>query len=256
MDDVLGGSVDRPACGDCRGGIAAPFEFSMAFQPVVDIEAGVVEGYEALVRGPQGQPASDVLGRVTRSNRYAFDQSCRVKAITLASGLGLTAQGGYLSINFIPGAMYRPEHCIGATLAATRRTGFPQDRLVFELTENERIDDFAHLHSIIRTYRENRFRTAFDDFGMGYSGLGMLAAFQPDRVKVDMALVRGIDGDARRGIIMGGIVGICRSLKIELVAEGIETRGEMSALRDLGVRHMQGYLFARPAFERLPVVVF
>lgn len=85
-----------------------PFEFSMAFQPVVDLAAGCVYAYEALVRGPAGESARTVLGKVTAANRYAFDQSCRTKAIALASRLGVQQTTGSLSINFIPGAMYTP----------------------------------------------------------------------------------------------------------------------------------------------------
>ena len=247
----------RPAldrCGACADGIAPPFAFSMAFQPVVDLAAGRVYAYEALVRGPEGEPAGSVLGKVTAGNRYAFDQSCRTKAIALASRLGVQGTGANLSINFIPGAMYRPEHCIRATLAAARRHRFPTERIVFELTENEKVTDYAHLEGIFRAYRANSFRVALDDFGAGHSGLGLLAHFQPDVVKLDMALLRGLDTDARRRAIVGGVVGICRSLAAEVVAEGVETAAELAALRALGVTLFQGYLFAKPGFETLPRV--
>lgn len=241
-------------CGACIDGIAPPFEFSMAFQPVIDLDAGRVYAYEALVRGPAGEPAGSVLDRVTPANRYAFDQSCRVKAIALASRLGLQRTGASLSINFIPGAMYRPENCVRATLAAAQRHGFPADRLVFELTENEEVTDYAHLENIFRVYRAHSFRTAIDDFGAGFSGLGLLARFPADVVKIDMSLVRGLDTDARRHAIVGGIVGICRALATGVVAEGVETAAELAALRALGVGLFQGYLFAKPGFEALPQV--
>lgn len=250
----------RPAaggrCGACADGVAPPFEFSMAFQPVVDVAAGRVHAYEALVRGPAGEPAASVLGKVTAANRYAFDQSCRVRAIALASRLGLQRTGAGLSINFIPGAIYRPENCLRATLAAARRHRFPADRLVFELTENEEITDHAHLERIFRVYRANGLRVALDDFGTGYSGLSLLARFRPDLVKIDMSLLRGLDADARRRAIVGGVVGICRSLAIRVVAEGVETDAELAALRALGVTLFQGYLFAKPGFETLPHVAF
>ena len=94
--------------------------------------------------------------------------------------------------------------------------------------------------------------TAIDDFGAGYAGLNLLAEFQPDIVKLDMALVRGIDTNLPRQAIIAGILGICRMLNVRVIGEGIETVGEMQTLRDLGVELMQGYLFARPAFEELP----
>jgi EAL domain-containing protein (putative c-di-GMP-specific phosphodiesterase class I) len=83
----------------------------------------------------------------------------------------------------------------------------------------------------------------------------MLSDFTPDIVKLDMAIVRGLDSDARRHAIVQGIVGICRKLSIQVVAEGVETRDELSALRELGVERFQGFLFAKPGFEELPTVV-
>lgn len=255
LADPLPLSVAEDACGACAGGIQQPFGFSMAFQPVVDLDSGRIASYEALVRGTGDEPAAQVLARVTAGNRYAFDQSCRVTAIALASRLGLQQTGANLSINFIPGAMYRPENCVRATLAAARRYRFPVERLTFELTENEQVTDTKKLGEIFRVYREHRFSTALDDFGAGFSGLSLLAAFTPDIVKIDMALIRGLDTDSRRQAIVGGIVGICRALDTKVVAEGVETRAELSALRALGLSLFQGYLFARPAFERLPAVV-
>nr|WP_206667643.1 EAL domain-containing protein [Roseomonas nepalensis] len=226
----------------------------MAFQPVVDVTTGRVHAYEALVRGPAGEPAAAVLAQVTRANRYAFDQSCRVKAIELASSLGMAASGATLSINFMPGAMYRPENCVRATLAAARRHRFPLNRLQFEVTEGEKVGDPDHLTAIFREYRARGFRVAIDDFGAGYAGLGLLARFQPDVIKLDMDLIRGLDNDRVRRSIVGAVLSVCAELNIAVVAEGVETRAELDALRALGVRLVQGYLFARPAFEQLPPV--
>ncbi|TPG37491.1 EAL domain-containing protein [Roseomonas nepalensis] len=253
-DRVPSPAVFKGGCGDCSSGLAAPFPFSMAFQPIVDVVAGRVHAYEALVRGPAGEPALTVLAQVTHANRYAFDQSCRVRAIELASRLGMVESGATLSINFIPGAMYRPENCVRATLAAARRHRFPLDRLQFEVTEGEKVDDPDHLTAIFREYRARGFRVAIDDFGAGYAGLGLLARFQPDVVKLDMELIRGLNDDRVRRSIVGAVLSVCAELNIAAVAEGVETRAELDALRDLGVRLVQGYLFARPAFEELPPI--
>lgn len=243
-------------CGACAEGISQPFPFTMAFQPVVDLKAQRIYAYEALVRGPRGEGAGWVLDQVTPANRYRFDQSCRVKAIALASRLGLQQQRARLSINFIPGAMYDPENCVRATLAAARRHGLPAESLVFELTENERITDHAHLRSIFAVYKANRFRVALDDFGAGYAGLSLLAEFRPDVIKLDMALIRGLDASPARQAIIAGVLGICQALHVAVVAEGVETEAELAVLRAMGVTLAQGYLFARPAFECLPPVSF
>ncbi len=247
---------DESRCGACVDGISPPFAFTMAFQPVVDVTERRIYAYEALVRGPAGESAASVLSQVTAANRYAFDQSCRIKAIGLASRQGLQATGASLSINFIPGAMYQPENCVRATLAAARRHQFPVERLIFELTENEEITDYPHLERIFQVYHTNHFRTALDDFGTGFSGLGLLAHFQPDVIKIDLSLLRGVDTDNRKRAIVEGIMHICRVLKTRVVAEGVETQAELAALRDLGVSLFQGYLFARPGFESLPEVRF
>jgi EAL domain-containing protein (putative c-di-GMP-specific phosphodiesterase class I) len=259
----MGLNIDRgeaeavaTGCGACADGIAPPFAFSMAFQPVIDVTAGRIYAYEALVRGPDGQGADTVLNQVTAANRYAFDQSCRTTAIDLATRLGLRETGASLSINFIPGAMYRPENCIRATLAAARRADFPTDRIVFELTENEQVTDYDHLREIFRVYRANRIRTALDDFGSGFSGLSLLANFHPDIVKIDMSLLRRLDTDARRRAIVANIIDTCRTLATEVVAEGVESEGELAALRSLGVTLFQGHLFAKAGFETLPQVAF
>lgn len=235
--------------GGCGGQCAErlDMDFTMAFQPIVDVAAGGVWAHEALVRGTEGQGAGWVLGQVTDANRYAFDQSCRIKAIELASALPM--DGARLSINFLPNAVYKAETCIRATLAAARRTGFPTDCIIFEVTENERVVDHDHLKSIFTEYKRHGFLTAIDDFGSGYSGLNLLAEFQPDIIKLDMELTRNIDADRARRSIVKAILTVCDDLAITPIAEGIETVDEAKTLRDLGVTLMQGYLFARPAFQ-------
>lgn len=233
----------------CGGRCAERFDldFTMAFQPIVDLNAGEIWAHEALVRGVDGQGAGWVLGQVNDGNRYAFDQSCRIKAIELAALLPMN--GAKLSINFLPNAVYKADACIQATLAAAARTGFPTDRIIFEVTENERVVDHDHLKGIFTEYKRQGFMTAIDDFGSGYSGLNLLAEFQPDIIKLDMELTRNIDSDRARRSIVKAILGVCEDLAIIPVAEGIETADEARALRDLGVTLMQGYLFARPAFQ-------
>lgn len=237
----------RGCAGQCANGL--DFSFTMAFQPIVDLAAGSIWAHEALVRGTGGEGAGWILAKVTDANRYAFDQACRIKAIELASGLGLAETR--LSINFLPNAVYRAEACIQATLAAAQRTGFPTDRLIFEVSESERVIDHAHLKGIFQEYKRQGFLTAIDDFGAGFSGLNLLAEFQPDVIKLDMALTRNIESDRARRSIVKAILSVCTDLGITPVAEGIETVDEARTLRDLGVSLMQGYLFARPAFEAL-----
>lgn len=238
-------------CAECREGVDLGFEFSMAFQPMVDLEKGEVFAYEALVRGPAGEPSGEVFHHVNEDNLYRFDQSCRVKAIELAARLDNPV---LLSINFMPRAVYRPELCIRTTLAAAETWNFPVERIIFEVNETQRLTSNAHLQAIVEDYRERGFRTAIDDFGSGYAGLNLLADFQTDIVKLDMGQIRGIDRDPTRQAIVRGVVGICRELGVDLLAEGVETAEELATLRELGLRYFQGFYFARPAFQALAEV--
>lgn len=235
------------ACGG-RCAQTLPFDIAMAFQPIIDAGGERIFAHEALVRGVNGEGAGWVLGQVNDDNRYAFDQTCRVKAIETAAALGVECR---LSVNFLPNAVYQPENCIRATLDAARRTGFPINRILFEVTEAEKVDDVGHLRRIIAEYKRQGFTTAIDDFGAGFSGLNLLADYQPDFIKIDMQLTRGIDQDKVRRALLSGIVGACREIGVGVVAEGIETAGEAATLRDLGVDLLQGYFFARPAFMAL-----
>lgn len=236
------------ACGQCRDLTDLGFTFFMAFQPIVDLSKGEVFAQEALVRGPEGQGAGWVFEHVDESNQYKFDQACRVTAIRQAAELGLQSR---LSINFMPNAVYRPEACIRATLAAADACSFPLDKLIFEITESERVTDVPHLRNIVEHYRKRGFMTAIDDFGAGYSGLNLLAELQTDLVKLDMALIRNIDADRGRRIIVRGILSVCAELDIRVIAEGVETIDELKALEDLGIELFQGYLFAKPAFRAI-----
>ena len=114
--------------------------------------------------------------------------------------------------------------------------------------------DPAHVSDIVRSYRAMGFQTALDDFGAGHAGLNLLARFQPDIVKLDMELIRGLDSSLPRRIIVAGVARMCEGLGITLVAEGIETAGELAALNEIGIRYIQGFLLARPALARLPQV--
>ena len=164
----------------------------MAFQPIVDVNTRSVFAYEALVRGLQGQGAGSILSQVTPENRYAFDQNCRVKAITLAAQLGLPSTGAHLSINFMPGAVYSPVACIQLTLKTAASVSFPISKLIFEITENEEVVDHGHLYSIAGEYHNQGLKIALDDFGAGYAGLNLLADLPADIIKLDMALTRNI----------------------------------------------------------------
>lgn len=238
-------------CKNCQSRSGLGFDIAFAYQPIVALSTRSVFAHEALVRGPNGESAYSVLSQVTEQNRYSFDQTCRVQAIRGAAELGIQE---FLSINFLPNAVYQPAACIRSTFAAAQQYDFPIERIIFEVTEGERVQDRPHLVNIFREYSRFGFRTAIDDFGAGYAGLNLLSEYQPDLVKIDMELVRDIDQSKPKQAIINGIVQICADLNIRVLAEGIETRAERDFLRDAGIDLMQGYFFSKPAFRAIGVI--
>jgi len=226
-------------------------DYSYAFQPIVDVAARSIFSYEALVRGPDGVPAASVFERVPPDDLHRFDQQSRVAAIELASRLRLPCK---LNLNFLPRSLYTSPMAVRSALEAARRFGITPDRLVLEITESEVIDDHAAFGRVVNEFRRSGLQLAIDDFGAGYAGLTMLADFLPDLLKLDMSLVRCIEGSGPRQAIVRAILQACIDLGIEVIAEGVETLEEYWWFKNAGVTLFQGYLFGRPQFEGLPAL--
>jgi EAL domain-containing protein (putative c-di-GMP-specific phosphodiesterase class I) len=233
---------------DCRRISGVNFDFSFAFQPIVNANTRKVIAFEALVRGPCGEPSADVFSRVPRTKLYGFDQACRLKAISLARQLNMPTK---LNINLFPNAMYRTAFNIRGTLQASLEYGFPTEKIIFEVSEAEKLVDYARVVDIFEAYEGFGFQTAIDDFGTGYSGLKLLVEYQPNYIKLDRHLIANIDHDTVKQTIVKGMGKICRQLGVEMVGERVETAHEYNWLRNMGVNIFQGYYFARPAFEAL-----
>lgn len=227
---------------------------SYAFQPIVDAQERRVISYEALIRGSHGEPAGQVLSGVSDADLHEFDTESRMIAVALAMRLGLPCD---LNLNLMPLSLLAPEATpIDSTLAAAEKCGLSANRIVIEITEGELIHDHAGFSTLINVYRARGVKVAIDDFGAGYSGLNLLAEFQPDQLKIDMALVRGIASNGPKQAIVRAIGSVCLDLGIDLIAEGIETLEEFDWLTSEGVRYFQGYLFGKPGFATLPTPTY
>jgi blue light- and temperature-responsive anti-repressor len=235
--------------GACESG----FDFSFAFQPIVDIESQKVFAYEALVRGRSNEPAGAVFAAIQPSQLHVFDRAARIQAIGLAASLGLTTG---LSLNFLPRSLETLPDAISSTIDAVRKAGLSERKMYLEVTEGELIRDLAGFATAINQYRASGIHLVIDDFGAGHSGLNLLADFQPDVIKVDIHLVRNIDGRGPRQAIVRAVIQACDDLGIEVIAEGVETEPEYRWFKRAGVRLFQGYLFGRPEFESLPMPMF
>ena len=226
---------------------------SFAFQAIVDVAAQRTYSYEALIRGQDGQPAHRIFKQVPESALYAFDDAARIQALDLAARLRLEC---CLNLNCLPRSLYHSSTALASTAEAALRHGFALEQIILEVTEGEMIDDHARFIAAVNEFRAQGLKLAIDDFGAGYSGLNLLVEFQPDVLKLDMALVRGIESRGPRQAVVRAILGACADLGIDVIAEGVETANEYDWFMQEGVRLFQGYLFGKPVFERLPLPVW
>ncbi len=230
-------------------------EFTFAFQPIVDVDLGETISQEALVRGPNGESAYSVLSSVCQSELYAFDEELRMAALRLACELGADGEVR-VNLNLMPRALEISSGALASTLETAAAIGIPPSAITIEITESEIIGNLPRFVAVANEYRSTGVRYAIDDFGAGYAGLNLLAEFQPDAIKLDRELVRGIEKHGPRQAIVRGLERTCEDLGIEVIAEGVETEEEFWWFRSEGIDLFQGYLLARPGFQQFPKVAF
>jgi EAL domain-containing protein (putative c-di-GMP-specific phosphodiesterase class I) len=223
--------------------------FTYAFQPIVDAAARHVHAYEALIRGPQGEPARHVLQRVPAERRFEFDQIGRAAAIGLAARSGF---GGRLNLNLLPQLPAAAARAIRHTAAAATRHGVALERLMLELTGDRGIEDPAGLAEVLNEYRGLGMMVAIDHFAGGEAGLRLFDEFQPDAIKIAMRLVRGIEAHPGNQALVRGIARGCAPLGVEVIAKGVETPAEVAWLVANGIRLFQGAAFGVPGLDCFP----
>lgn len=175
---------------------------------------------------------------------FNLDRAARIHAVKTAAKMKTADE---VFINFLPGAVYDPNVCLRTTVAAAKKHGISNDRIVIEIVESHQVDDMGHLREIVNFYRDHGFRVALDDFGTGFNNLDMYIALNPDFVKLDKSLTSNLtDDDPRLGMVKG-IVRTAHTSGIKVIAEGIETATNARVVSDCGVDRMQGYFFGRPA---------
>jgi EAL domain-containing protein (putative c-di-GMP-specific phosphodiesterase class I)/ActR/RegA family two-component response regulator len=215
---------------------------TVVFQPIVSWPTRSIYGYEALLRvrdsafptPPDFIAAAERLGRL-REVGAAVRQG-------VAQAIEAVPPGTSVFVNLHPmdlldEALYLPDAPLGRAPCT----------VVFELTERatlEQIDDLPQRRAMLR---ELGYQIAVDDLGAGYAGLSSLVSLEPDLVKIDMSLVRGVDLDPARQSVVRRIAEMVQDLGMEVIAEGVETQAERDMLSRLGCKLLQGYWFARPA---------
>jgi EAL domain-containing protein (putative c-di-GMP-specific phosphodiesterase class I)/DNA-binding response OmpR family regulator len=230
------------------GRVVETGQISCVYQPIVNLHGFSVFGYELLARGPRQSELHrpDALFEVARAEARVpeLDRICRMTAARGAADLPphylrfINAEP--LNLFFHPDSDVFVREFVEATPVELRA------QTVVEITENAVIDDFAHMREVVRSLRNSGFRIAIDDAGAGYAGLQTMVEIEPDFIKLDMSLTRGIESSIVKQKLVGTLRDFCRQACITLVAEGIETRAQLDALVALGIDFGQGFLFAHP----------
>ena len=267
----VGGSA-QPRASDCGGLVSlavlaaiarsgnlidqlAQGRFTSHFHAIVEARAPYrVFAHEALLRGLDHQgclQAPEPLFALARASGLLPEldaAACRT-AIRSAVRHGL---GHGVFINFAPAAVEDPERHLAALEAVFGEAGLSKQSVVFEVVEADRLDNSEQLEQILRAYRNAGFRFALDDLGAGWSSLGLVHRIQPDFIKLDRALIRGVHQDGVKAKIVGKLLELCRELGIASIVEGVEEMAELRWVCDHGADFVQGFLYGRPT--EIPVL--
>ncbi len=222
-------------------------KLSAAAQPIID-RHGFAYGHEMLLRaldekGATIMPAALYKAACTPQLRAQLDRAARVTAVRDSVAGGLE---GKIFINFLPTTIYDPDFCLATTFRAMEEFGLDPGRVVFEVVETDRIDDYAHLQRIVKTYRREGFQIALDDFGTGYNNLETLIRLTPDYVKLDKIVVDDSPGSGLKTQLITEMAAVAKLNGIVTIAEGIETAETHEHVRDLGIDLFQGYHIGYP----------
>lgn len=218
------------------------------YQPIVNLQDHEIIGYEALSRGPKMTEYENpiVLFNIAEETDLLFelDSICRRKAFLNAKGIKKNIK---LFVNIIPNTIHDPEFTGEYLKNFLEDIKISPHRVVLEVSERQIIENYDIFKNATEYYSDLGFAIAIDDTGTGYSTLQSLLQLNLQYLKIDISLVSGIDKDPLKQELVKALIRISQSIGAKLVAEGIETVGEMKMLTELGIDYGQGFLFAKPA---------
>lgn len=215
----------------------------LAYQPIVALGPQSTIGYEALLRSNEtALPDPGAILAAAERLGLLRDVGRRVRQIAPAPMSMLTTDPPLLLFINLHSSDLNDDELFSSTTALTSIA----TRVVFEITERASLDEVHDPRSRVAKLREMGFRVAIDDLGAGYAGLTSFAQLEPEFVKLDMSLIRGVHTSAVKQKLVRSMTSLCRDMGIAVVAEGIETVDERDAVVDLGCDLLQGYLFAKP----------
>jgi EAL domain-containing protein (putative c-di-GMP-specific phosphodiesterase class I)/GGDEF domain-containing protein len=227
----------------------------IAFQPLIDVMSQEVYGYEALARPPKSAGFAhigELLIIATAANRrLQLEFHLAIQAMIQFTALKLS---GRLFVNLSPEALGHPECQVVALLDALRSHALPYQRVVIELTEQHTTEHPQILQRNLDQLRLRGVTLALDDFAAGYNGLLHWLDRQPDIVKIDRAMLSGIDQHPKKYRFVRSVVQLAKESGARVVAEGVEHAAEARVLVELGVDFLQGYLFGQPSTDPIRAV--
>ncbi|HEX6733560.1 MAG TPA: GGDEF domain-containing protein [Azonexus sp.] len=222
------------------------------FQPILDFRLRAILGYESLIRGPQESPLHRPDRLFAAAARHGLSSDlehlCREASIRAFAGLRL---GGRLFLNVTPHCLLDPRLMNGETSELLATLGIAPNRIVLELTENQKITDMPGIQEALLHFRGRGFQIAIDDLGEGFANLRMWSELRPEIVKIDKHFVDGIADDPIKFHFVRAMQDLAEICNASLVAEGIERREDFVCLRDMRIACGQGYFIARPEREPL-----
>lgn len=220
------------------------------FQPIYDITKQIILGFEALSRGIEGSslelPERLFFVAGEHGKLSELELLCREKAIARFVEQDLP---GKLFINVSPNTLLDPSHPKGETLHLVQKYGLAANRVVIEVTEQDKVDDGFLLLKTIEHYRQLGFNIAIDDLGAGYSGLKQWSELRPNFVKVDRYFIDYCDQSIVKKEFLKSIIELAKATNTSVIAEGIERLEELALLEKLGIVNAQGFLLAMPSIE-------
>lgn len=220
------------------------------FQPIIEVKTARIYGYEALMRADVAQPLSplDVLRYAEYYDRlYDVEKATFNNVIsTMKKNTGKLTGGKKIFINSIPGNLLKEDDI---SVLETYVSEHP-DSIVVELTEHSEVSDES-LRMMKKTYEKMGIKTAVDDYGTGYSNVSNLLRYEPDYVKIDRALLSGIEDSPQKQHFVRDIIEFSHDNGIKALAEGVESEEELRIVIQLGADLVQGYFTARPEKEMI-----